>query len=250
MPPTPSSSALVLPPWRWTALGALLAALAGWDALAGELPDLGTWGDVAVVTCVLIPAAFAVVWLLLPLARARGLIVVAIALGVLAVLLDLAGADALFNVTKLATYTLVGFFFLELFQELWWVVLVAALIPWVDALSVWQGPTKVVVEEKPGLFEEIAISFRLPGEDAAAALGPPDVLFFALFLATTARFQLRTGWTWLAMTVLIGLTLVLTVALDLNGLPALPAIAIGFLLANADLLWRAVKRPAPRTDGA
>lgn len=248
MPRAEPSSALGMPPWRWSALGAVLAALAGWDALAGELPELGTWGDVAVVTCVLLPATFAVVWLLLPLACARGLIVVAGALGVLAVLLDLAGAEALFNVTKLAAYTLVGFFFLELFQELWWVVLVAVLIPWVDALSVWQGPTKVVVEEKPGLFDAIAISFRLPGEEAGAALGPPDVLFFALFLSTTERYRLRTGWTWLAMTVLIGLTLVLTVALDLNGLPALPAIALGFLAANADLLWRALRRPAALLD--
>ncbi len=241
-------AAPVLTPRRWLALGALLAALACWDALAGGLPDLGTWGDVAVVTCVLIPATFATTWLLLPLARARGLLAIAAALGVLALLLDLAGADALFNVTKLVAYTLVGFFFLELFQELSWVVLVAVLIPWVDALSVWRGPTKVVVEEKPGLFDHIAIAFRLPGEDAGAALGPPDLLFFALFLSSAARFGLRVGWTWLLMTALIGLTVVLTVALDLNGLPALPAIALGFLLANADLLWRALRRPAPRTE--
>jgi hypothetical protein len=231
---------------RWLALGALLAALALWDAYAGKLPDLGTWGDVAVVACLLLPASFATTWLLLPLARARGLLPIALAMGALAWVLDRAGADALFNVTKLVAYALVGFFFLELFQELSWVVLVAVLIPWVDALSVWRGPTKVVVEEKPGLFDAIAIIFRLPGEDAGAALGPPDILFFALFLATAARHGLRPAWTWLAMTVLVGVTLVLTVALDLNGLPALPAIALGFLLANADLLWRALRGNEPK----
>ena len=62
------------------------------------------------------------------------------------------------------------------------------------------GPTQVVVEEQPGIFERISIAFPLPGEDAAASLGPPDVLFFALFLATAARFELRVGATWLAMT--------------------------------------------------
>ena len=36
-------------------------------------------------------------------------------------------------------------------------VLVALVIPWVDAVSVWRGPTKVVVEEKPGLFDRISI---------------------------------------------------------------------------------------------
>jgi hypothetical protein len=229
-------------PVRWGALAALLAALALWDAFAGRLPGLGTWGDVAVVVCVLIPATFGVVWLLLPLARNRGILLVAPALGILAWLLERAGADALFNVTKVVAYALVGFFFLQLFEELWWVVLVAGLIPWVDALSVWRGPTKVVVEQEPGVFEAIAIGFRLPGEDAGAALGPPDVLFFALFLATAARFALRPLATWLAMTGLLGLTLVLVVAFDLDGLPALPAVAIGFLGANADLLWRSLRR--------
>jgi hypothetical protein len=35
---------------------------------------------------------------------------------------------------------------------------------------------------------------------------------------------------------------VLTATTDVSGLPALPAVAIGFLLANADLLWRALRR--------
>ena len=38
---------------------------------------------------------------------------------------------------------------------------------------------------------------------------------------------------------LLALTLIATTALDVDGLPALPAIAIGFLLPNADLLWKA-----------
>jgi hypothetical protein len=238
----------LLTPRRWLALGALLAALAGWDALAGVLPDVSRWGDVTILAGVLIPAMFGVTWLLLPLARARGLLVVAIALGVVAFVLDVAGTDSLFNVTKLVAYTFAGFFFLELFLELSWVVLVAVLIPWVDALSVWRGPTKVVVEEKPGLFDAIAIGFRLAGEDGRVGIGPPDVFFFALFLATAARFRLRVVSTWLAMVGLLGLTLVLTVAFDINGLPALPAIAIGFLLANADLLWRSLRRKALQAD--
>jgi hypothetical protein len=39
------------------------------------------------------------------------------------------------------------------------------------------------------------------------------------------------------------LTLVLANAADANGLPALPFLSAGFLLANADLLW---KRLRPR----
>ena len=32
------------------------------------------------------------------------------------------------------------------------------------------------------------------------ALGPPDLLFFALFLAAAARWNLRVGWTFVALT--------------------------------------------------
>jgi hypothetical protein len=223
------------------ALGGLLLALVLYDAFAGELPDVSTAWDTAVVAVVLIPATFGVVWLLLPLARARGLLVLALASGALAVVLHLAGLGALFNVTKLLALALFGFWFLELFQAVSWVVLVACVIPWVDAVSVWRGPTEYVVSEQPGLFDRVSIAFRLPGEEASANLGPPDVIFFALFLATAARFALRLPWTWAGMTGLLSLTLVLTVTFDVAGLPALPAVCLGFLLPNVDLLWRLLR---------
>ena len=154
------------------------------------------------------------------------------------------------NVAKLVAFTLVGFGFLQLFEALSWVVLVAAVIPWVDIASVYRGPTRVVVEEEPGLFEKIAIAFALPGEDAAARLGPPDVLFFALFLAAGADSSLRVAATWIGMTGGLALTLVATYAFELNGLPGLPAIALGFLVPNADLLWRSLRaRASPEARG-
>jgi hypothetical protein len=223
-------------------LGGLLAALAVWDAGAGALPGISsdTW-DVALTAAVLIPATFGVVWLLLPLATTRAAGPLAVLVGLLALGAWLVGAGALFNVTKLSALTLAGFWFLSLFEALSWIVLVACVIPLVDALSVYRGPTKVVVEQKPGLFEQISIGFRLPGEESGARLGPPDVLFFALFLAGAQRFGLRTGWTWIAMTGALGLTLLATYVFDLAGLPALPAIAIGFLAPNLDLVWSAVR---------
>ena len=204
-------------------------------------PAVGDRWDVAIVALVLIPATFGVVWLLLPVADARGLFPIAVATGALALLLDLAGLDAGANVAKLVAFTLVGFWFLQLFEALSWVVLVAALIPWVDIASVYRGPTRVVVDEQPGLFERIAVAFALPGEDAAARLGPPDVLFFALFLAAARTFDLRVAATWLGMTAGLALTLVATYAFDLGGLPGLPGIALGFLVPNADLLWRSLR---------
>ena len=40
----------------------------------------------------------------------------------------------------------------------------------------------------------------------------------------------------------LGLTITLTTFWSTGGLPALPAISLGFLLPNADLLWRAASR--------
>lgn len=223
---------------RALALGGVLAAVVLYDAGAGRLPALSETWDVAFVAFVLIPATAAILWLALPAATARGLLPVGLAVGVLAVVLEVAGLGSGFNAAKVVAYALLGFVFLELFQALSWVVLVAAIIPWIDAISVWHGPTKVVVTHHPGLFDRISIAFRIPGEGGSANLGPPDILFFALFLATAQRFGLRVGWTWLATTAFLGVTLALTSAFDIGGLPALPAISLGFLVPNADLLWQ------------
>jgi hypothetical protein len=226
---------------RGVALGAVAAGLLAWDAFAEHLPAVHDRWDVALIALVILPASFVIVWLLLPHAAddriALGVIVAVVG----AVLLDLAGLEAAFNVTKLVAYALIGFGFLQLFEALSWVVLVAVIVPWVDVVSVYRGPTRVVVEEEPGIFERIAVSFSLPGEDAAARLGPPDVLFFALFLAGAARFCLRVTATWVSMTAAVSATLVATYLFDVDGLPALPAVAVGFLVPNADLLWRAAR---------
>src|SRR5919109_1362092 len=116
--------------------------------------------------------------------------------------------------------------------------IVALIIPWIDAVSVWRGPTGHIVEEEPGLFDRVAFDFPHPGEASSAQLGPPDLLFFALFLAAAARWNLRVGWTFVALTLSLGLTMVIGVVWESAGLPALPGLAFGFLIPNADLLWR------------
>jgi len=46
------------------------------------------------------------------------------------------------------------------------------------------------------------------------------------------------------VTFMYGLTVVVANAASVGGLPALPFLSIGFLAANADLLWRAMRRPS------
>ena len=79
------------------------------------------------------------------------------------------------------------------------------------------------------------------GRDGDGEHRPPDIVFFALFLAAAQRFDLRIWATWVWMTGFLSTTLILVWALDSSGLPALPAVCWGFLLPNADLIWRDVR---------
>jgi hypothetical protein len=226
---------------RAHALAALLAALVAYCAVAAELPGLPSGVDVAFHSMVVFPAFAAAIWLALPLARGRSalVLVAAASAAVVAVALAALDVESAANVARLACYALVGFWFLSLFEELWWVTLVAAVVPWADIWSVAAGPTRYVVEEQPGFFERLAVAFPSPGETATVNIGPPDILFFALLLAAADRFHLRVAWTWLAMTAFLAVTLGLVWSWDdAPGLPALPAVCLGFLLPNADLLWR------------
>jgi hypothetical protein len=231
-------AATVLSGRRAAALAAVGAVLVAWNAGAGALPNVGLWPDALLVALVLFPLTFSIPLIALPAATARGLLPIALALGALSVLLHLAGLESLFNVTKLLALTAAGFWFMHLFEELSWVVLIALIIPWIDAISVWRGPTEYVVSQQPGTFERVSIAFRLPGETGSANIGPPDILFFALFLSAAQRYGLRVWWTWLGMVGLLAATLIVTTLWDASGLPALPAIALGFLLPNVDLIWR------------
>ena len=219
----------------------LLAALLVYYETHESWWNAGLWWDVAWIACVLMPAVFALVLLALPLREWRGLFPVGLAFVVLAVVLEVAHLGLWANFARLAATTLLGFWFLSFFETVSWVVLVAAIIPWVDAYSVWRGPTKQIVTHHEHVFSVLSFAFPVPGEHGAANLGVPDLLFFALFLGAAARFGLRIFATWLGLVTGLGLTIAATVYFDLSGLPALPGITLGFLVPNADVLWREVR---------
>ena len=233
---------------RAAAFVALITALVAYYAFADSLPELSDWGDVVALSFILIPAFFALVYLVLPLWNAQGLMLLALAFAALAAVLTAGELDVAANFAKAAAVTALGFWFLDYFENLSWVVIVASLIPWIDAVSVWRGPTRHIVEEREEVFSALSVAFPLPGEQASANLGLPDVLFFALFLAAAVRFGLRPFWTWIGMTLSFGATLALAVELDVAGLPALPGLCIEFLAVNADLIWarlRGQRQPSP-----
>jgi hypothetical protein len=343
-------AAAVLTP-RVLAGATIGGALVAYYLLFRHLPNLPGGVDVYFVGFVLIPAVFALVFVVLPLRRWRGLLPVAIAFALLAVVASRADLDVLANFAKLGAATAAAFWFLSYFETALWVALVALLIPVVDAYSVWRGPTRHILDERPEVFTALSYAFPLPGErqvfvvwgeplagpttydvvrepggvrnkepfgdgngdgeigwleaeldarkdytyrvvarypvsnvtspavtshwrdtnreptlqvtttdrraptdlrvesvDSSAKLGLPDLLFFALFLAAADRFGLRRRATWVALTLSFGLTLAGTYVFVVDGLPALPLLAIAFLVVNADLLlraWRTRGEPGP-----
>ena len=123
-----------------------------------------------------------------------------------------------------------------------WAALIAVLIPWVDAISVWRGPTEYVVEEQPQIFDTVSIAFRVPGEDGTANLGPPDILF-RLPRRRPLRAPRRVDVA--RDDGLLGATLIVTATTDVSGLGA--AGDLHRLLPNADTFLTA---PRPAWPGA
>ena len=226
---------------RAAALLGLALVLIGWFELAPHLGAWSLWPSVLLIAFVIIPACFLLVWLALPLWSWRYNLPAAIGFGLLAF-----GVSALHwpigsNFCKLAAMTLLGWWFLGFFEEVSWVVIVALLIPWVDAYSVWRGPTKEITTHHEAVFGSLSIAFVVPG-GGAARLGLPDCLFYAVFLGASVRFGLRPFWTWFGLTLGLAVTIVCATRWNVSGLPALPGLALGFLLPNADLLWRSLRR--------
>jgi hypothetical protein len=234
-------AAAVLDRQRAPIFGALLVVLVGYYALVTLLPDLPRDWDVAWLGVVLIPAMFALVGLALPLRRFPLLLPMGLGLALLAGVYEAADFETAAWFFKLGAMAFLGFWFLSLFEALWWAVLVALIVPLVDAYSVWRGPTRHIVEEREEVFINLSIGFPVWGHEGTANLGLPDLLFFSVFLAAAARWRLRVFWTWLAMAVSFGATLALAVWADIDGLPALPLLCLAFLAPNVDLLWRELR---------
>lgn len=232
-----AASVLGLSRARLLALGGWLAAAAAWYYAADEVPRISLWWEVALLAFVLMPGVFLFDWIVLPLARARGLVPLAGVLAAVAVLAELGDLEVLASAAKLGAVTFFAFWFLSFFEDLVLLVIVALIVPFVDAYSVFRGPTGNIVEHHSSVFEYFSIFFALPHEVNDPRLGIPDLLFFALFLAAAARFRLRPGCTWLVMVAALGATIAIDVWADVAGLPALPALSFGFLVPNADRIW-------------
>jgi len=183
---------------------------------------------------------------LLPLRRAgqRLLIIAAAALPVAVVASYLEWSSPA-DLAKILLAAALGFWMADQVQTVGVVVLIAGLSTVVDMYSVFAGPTKVLLARAPQAVHYFTVTLPLFGytlREGYSELGTSDLLFFALYLGATLVFDLRLRLTLVCMTASFLATMV--IGLWVSALPALPLLAVAFVAANGDLLWRKPHSPS------
>jgi hypothetical protein len=129
------------------------------------------------------------------------------------------------------------------------VVLIVVVAMASDLFSVFVGPTNTLVKEDSPALDVLLLVFPTFGSALGFGLGVSDFIFLALFAAASRFLNLRYLATLLC--VCFGTFLALSAGLLLERpLPALPFIAIAFVLANADFIVALLakgRRSYPRT---
>jgi hypothetical protein len=104
-----------------------------------------------------------------------------------------------------------------------------------DLFSVFAGPTRVLVQEDSPILDALLLVFPTFGSALGFGLGVSDFIFLALFAAASRFLDLRYVATLLGVCFAAFLAVTAGLLLE-RPLPALPFIAIAFVLVNADLI--------------
>jgi hypothetical protein len=104
-----------------------------------------------------------------------------------------------------------------------------------DLFSVFAGPTRVLVQEDSPVLDGLLLVFPTFGSALGFGLGVSDFIFLALFAAAGRFLNLRYVATLLGVCFAAFLAVTAGLLLE-RPLPALPFIAIAFVLVNADLI--------------
>ena len=230
-----------MPRVRLAAVAAVLVALSGVLVPAG--PAFSPRADAVLSAVVQLALIACLVWSLMPLRalNARLLALFAFA-ATLSALLTWSGAVPLANVAKIVAAAALGIWIAENLEKVSWVALVAVVSAAVDIVSVYAGPTKVLLKEGRVVIGYFTVALAWSGygfDEAYTALGLSDIVFFSLYVAAAQRFGLRVGLSIVLMTASFVATI--AAALWWDALPALPLLSAAFLAANADLLLRALR---------
>ena len=104
-----------------------------------------------------------------------------------------------------------------------------------DLFSVFAGPTRVLVQEDSPILDALLLVFPTFGSALGFGLGVSDLIFLALFVAAGRFLDLRYAATLLGLCFAAFLAVTAGLLLQ-RPLPALPFIAIAFVIINADLI--------------
>ena len=219
--------------------------------LSRYLPFIAGQAGAAVSVLVAAPLFAVIIVGLWPLRRLGHWLLVVAAGGVaLAALFIALGWIPGSNIAKALAAAGVGFWLASQVEELWWYIPVAVLSAGVDLISVFAGPTKVLLAQGPkvvGYFTVAMPWWGVTWHRGSTALGVSDLIFFAFYYAAAERFGLRRVLTVVCMVASFIVTVI--VSFQFSALPALPLLAVGFVAPNADLLWRALRQALGRADG-
>ncbi len=218
-----------------------------WGYLAPQLPQLGVSGGLAVSLLVGLPLFTFLVAALSPL-RGMGVraLLVALLAAALAAPLTYLHVVPLANVAKVVAAAGLGYWLVGALTSPAVVVLIAGLSSLVDIVSVAVGPTRALLEKAPAAVGYLTVAFAWPGLDLATAhtaLGVSDFVFFSLYVGAARAFGLRPAVT--SVAVALGIATAVIAGIWVGAMPALPFLALGFLAANADLLFTR-QPPRPR----
>lgn len=147
------------------------------------------------------------------------------------------GWTPLESLAKVVLATTGGLWIAMMLTSIGQVLLISALIIFVDVWSVFLGPTKKMVESGGPWIDYFTINLPVFGADAVSRLGVSDIIFYSLFIGCALTWRLRRTLTALALALSFVATMIVGVSLEI-GVPALPLLSVFFLLTNGDLLYR------------
>lgn len=220
-----------------------LAAAAAYFLLVGEIPEVdgdagryaaGCAGAVAIGLAAVAPLAGRDDWV--------ALVVLGVGSGLLATALTGQDVGSAANVVEVLFAAAAGLLFAFAFGIPAAVVALPVLVAGIDAAAVLTGP-----DEPLGDFDPVdVLTFDLPafgGErPSIARLGFLDATFLAMFAAWSVRFALRPRIAIPLMIAGLASSVALAVALD-RAIPALPFVAVAFLLPALSRLPRLLRTP-------
>jgi hypothetical protein len=114
-------------------------------------------------------------------------------------------------------------------------LLIAAVATASDLFSVFAGPTRALVDEGSAVLDLLLLVFPTFGSILGFGLGVSDFVFVALFAAASHFLNLRYPATLLCICFATFLAVTTGLLLE-RPLPALPFIALAFVLVNGDLI--------------